>query len=272
MTFEQLEKNVKDLISLNQLNEAIHLLDDFFKDDADIDQIIIQSANYRSIVDGQIKGLKDNREVDLALNQLRANILQLLRSKKEYLKYKELTFGPTYTHTESGSDKIKVFFSVGSPFNDSQQHYINKLVDYFDKNGILLETLKGWNDNDPLIPILEEMKTSNGCLVLALERYHIQDGSEKRGSAQETKITDKSLTSSWLHIETALARSLDLPLIILKDRSLKNEGLIHDDKQEWGIVRIDQHNIKEIEEYPIKNFILSWINQVKKYQSSRNRG
>lgn len=272
MTFEQLEKNTRDLISLNQINEAIQLLDDFFKDDPDLDQIILQSANYRSIVDGQIKGLTDKREVDLALNQLRANILQLLRSKKEYLKYKEQTFGQTATRTNLEADKIKVFFSVGSPFNDSQQNYINSLVDYFDKNGIILETLKGWNDNDPLIPILEELKASNGCLVLALERYYLHEATEKRGSAQEVKITDNSLTSSWLHIETALARSLDLPLIILKDKSLKNEGLIHDDKQAWGIVRIDQDNIKEIEDYPIKHFILNWINQVRKYQAAKARG
>jgi len=271
MTFEQLEKNVRELISINELNEAIQILEDFFKDDSELDQIIIQSANYRSIVDGQIKGLADKRESELALNQLRSNILQLLRSKKEYLKYKELTFGDTSTQRAASTEKIKVFFSVGSPFNDSQQNYIDKLVDYFDKNGILLETLKGWNDNDPLVPILDEMKESNGCLVLALERFYINDGIEKRGSAQEGKIINKSLTSSWLHIETALARSLDLPLIIFKDQSLKNEGLIHDDKQEWGIVRINQNNIKEIEEYPIKNFILSWVNQVKKYQLNKSR-
>ncbi|MEZ4891989.1 MAG: hypothetical protein R2778_03115 [Saprospiraceae bacterium] len=50
---------------------------------------------------------------------------------------------------------------------------------YFDQNGIALETLKGWDDNDPLVPIIQEMKHSNGCLVLALERYFVSDGTEK---------------------------------------------------------------------------------------------
>lgn len=269
MTFDQLEKSIRDLISMNKLNESIQLLQDFFKDDADLDEITIQSASYHAILDNQMKGLADSKELELALNNLRSNILQMLRSKKEYLKYKGLTFGTEGNQKAATPEKIKVFFSVGSPFNDDQQNYINKLVAYFDQNGITLETLKGWNDNDPLVPIMEEMKHSNGCFVLALERYFVQEGAEKRGSEQEGKIVKKSFASPWLHIETALARSLDLPLIIFKDQSLKNEGLIHDDKQEWGIVRIDQGNIKQIEEYPIKNFILSWVKQVEKYQKNK---
>ncbi|MFM9948843.1 MAG: hypothetical protein ACKV1O_12965, partial [Saprospiraceae bacterium] len=94
---------------------------------------------------------------------------------------------------------------------------------------------------------------------------YVSQGIAKRGSEQSTEIRDRALTSPWLQIETALARSFDLPLIILKEESLENEGLIHNDKQEWGIVRINSTNSREIEEYPIKNFILSWINQVKKY-------
>ncbi|MCB0562539.1 MAG: hypothetical protein KDD09_26485, partial [Phaeodactylibacter sp.] len=68
-----------------------------------------------------------------------------------------------------------------------------------------------------------------------------------------------------------LARSFNLPLIILKDVSLINEGLIHNDKQEWGIVRINQSKINEIDEYPVKNFILNWINQVRQYDKIKKR-
>ncbi|MEZ4685973.1 MAG: hypothetical protein R3B47_07860 [Bacteroidia bacterium] len=106
--------------------------------------------------------------------------------------------------------------------------------------------------------------------MLALERYYVQNGCEKRGSEQENEIIDKSYTSPWLHIEAAIARSLDLPLMILKDKALRNEGLIHDDKQEWGIVRIDESDMNEIFEYPIKNFILNWTNQVKRYHKNRS--
>lgn len=272
MEFNEIEKRIRTSISQNKIQEAIELLSSFFKDDADIDEIILQSAKYHSIVKKEIRGTTDNLELELELSNLRANILKILKSKKDYLKYKKQTFGSDSISETNKEDLVKVFLSVASPFNDDQQNYINKLTAYFKENGILLDTLSDWDDNDPLAPIISQMKKSFGCLVLALERYHVREGVEKRGSNQEVKILGKSYTSPWLHIETALARSFNLPLMILKDVSLINEGLIHNDKQEWGIVRINQSNINEIDEYPVKNFILNWINQVKRYEKNKNRG
>lgn len=82
MTFEQLETSVRDLVSLNKLEEAIHVLQEYFVDDEELDGITLQSANYHAIKENQIKGLADNLEVELALNKLRSNVLQLLRSKR----------------------------------------------------------------------------------------------------------------------------------------------------------------------------------------------
>ncbi len=270
MNFEELEKTVRTFIAQNKLEESINLLNDFFKDDPELDSITIQSANYYSILDKKIKGTVGDLEVDLALNKLRSNILNLLRAKNEYLKYKNKTFGEDTRSEDTGLGVVEVFFSVGSPHNDRQQAYIDNLVNYFRKNGIILDTLKEWDDSDPLVPIIKKLKNSCGCIVLALERLYVNEGFEKRGSGQQSTIANKAFTSTWLHIEAAIARSLDLPLIIFKDKTLKNDGLIHDDKQEWGIVRIDENNILEIEEYPIKNFILNWINQVKKFHKNRN--
>lgn len=270
MDFSALEKNVRLCISLNKVAEAIELLNDFLQDDTDLNAIALQSASYHAIVEKNRQGTAPNAEVDLAFNRLRSNILDLLKAKKEYLKYKQLTFGTSEERPNDSKEAITVFFSVGSPHNDAQQAYINQLTAYFSANGINLVTLKGWDDNDPLIPIVQEMKKASGCLVLALERYYIRQGVAKRGSQQENDIKEKTLTSPWLHIEAALARSLDLPLIILKEESLENEGLIHNDKQAWGIVRINPVNATEIETYPVKNFILNWINQVKKYEKDKS--
>lgn len=270
MKFEELENQVRLLISQNKLKETIDLLNGFFTEDSDLDEITIQSSNYHAVLEKQIRGTADSLEVNFALNKLRSNILQLLRSKKEYQKYKQQTFGKTIKEVNDSPEEIKVFFSVGSPHNDKQQAYINKLVEYFQSNGIKLETLKEWNDNDPILPIIKELRESSGCFVLALERYFVNQGSEKRGSEQESEIKNKSYTSPWLHIEAAIARSLDLPLIIFKDKMLSNEGLIHDDKQEWGIVRIDESDMNELFKYPVKNFILNWINQVRRYNQNKN--
>lgn len=271
MEFEALEKNVRAFIIQNKIAEAISLLSDNLKEDTDIDEITLQLATYNAIIEKNRIGTATDIDVDLALSKLRSNILQLLKAKKEYLKYKELTFGETAEPQKDNQEAITVFFSLASPHNDTQQQYINRLSQYFLTHGIKLETLKGWDDNDPLVPIADELRKASGCLVLALERFFVTDGITKRGSEQSGKINNKAFTSSWLHIEAALARTFELPLIILKEESLENEGLIHNDKQEWGIVRINPGNIAEIEAYPIKNFILNWINEVKRYDKNKNK-
>jgi hypothetical protein len=267
MDITDIENRIRDYISQNNIQDAIDLLSSSFKDDSDIDEIILQSAKFHAIRKNEILGTRDNVELEIELNTLRTNILKFIKAKKDYFKYKKRTFGNEDITRVDKEVLIRVFLSVASPFQDDQQNYIDKLKLYFKENGILLDSLTEWNDHDPLVPVLDQMRNCSGCLVLALERYHVKEGVEKRGSHQEIKIENKSYTSPWLHIETALARSLNLPLIILKDSSLINEGLIHNDKQEWGIVRINQSNIKEIEEYPVKNFILNWINQVKQYHT-----
>ena len=265
MTFKELEKTVRILIADNRIGESLELLNTFFQDDDTLDQITLNTARYRSILEKETDGTWNHAEVTLALNQFRSDLLKFLRSKEEYYTFKEHTFGGNNIEKHSTNNHIQVFFSVGTPHNQHQQNYIDRLKTYFYKNGIKLQTLSGWEDSDPLDPIITELKDSSGCLVLAMERYYVETGKSKRGSDQESRITNLAFTSPWLHIEAALARAFDLPLMILKDQSLTNEGLIHNDKQEWGIVRINQHNLEEINQYPVKNFILNWINQVKKF-------
>ncbi|MDH3246672.1 MAG: hypothetical protein OEM26_18775 [Saprospiraceae bacterium] len=269
LEFEQIESLVRSHIAKNEITQAIEVLSASLDDDEALDDIALQSANYHAAIERQLQGTADPQEIDRILNQLRLNILRLIRSKKDYIKYRKQTFG---SRSASSSDPslIKVFFSVGSPHNDKQQKYVDGLTEYFRTHGIQLNTLREWNDNDPLDPILRELRQASGCLVLALERYFISSGKLKRGSEQEADIIERSYTSPWLHIESALARSLNLPLIILKEESLANDGLIHNDKQEWGIVRVHHERNEEIGEYPIKNFILNWINQVKSFHH-RNR-
>lgn len=271
MEFSELEKNVRAFITQNKITEAITFLIEHLNDDEGLDELTLQLASYNAISDKNRIGTATDDDVERAFNILKSNILKLLKAKKEYFKYKELTFGQTIAPPKDNNDTITVFFSLASPHNDTQQQYINELSAYFLANGIKLETLKGWDDNDPLIPITKEMKNSSGCLVLALERMFVQKGVNKRGSGQAGEIKDKAYTSSWLQIEAALARSFELPIIILKEESLENEGLIHNDKQEWGIVRINPDNIAEIQAYPIKNFILNWINEVKRYDKEKNK-
>lgn len=268
--FQKITEQVHFYITNNQFKEALSLLEKEFSGDPDLDVIVMNLAQYNLLLSNNLKGVLNHQELNQQLNQLNSNILRFLRAKQEYHKFKSETFKKVEFDANGDEKEILVFFSVASPFNDSQQLFINKLKAFFKPHGIILQPLVSWNEDDPVLPIIEELKASSGCLVLALERYFIESGKEKRGSQQEVELSTESMTSPWLHIETAIARSLDLPLLILKDENLKNEGLIHNDKQSWGIARVREAEPDAINEYPLKHFIANWIKDVKKFHEQKS--
>lgn len=268
MTFSELESLVRDLIARAETKKAISALNNFFKDTDSLNQIALLSASYYEIVNKQMEGVSDNHE-EIGIRKLWLNILEFIKVKKEDLKYREQTFGKKEIVIDKDKDYVKAFFSLGTPHNDYQQAYVQKLTAFMKDEGILLETLTDWNERDPMEPIIKEIKKSNGCLVLALERFYVKSGATKRGSEQQQEVTEKGYTSTWLHIEAAIARSFNIPLLILKEESLQSDGLIHNDKQHKNIALIHEQKVEEIYEHSTMRSLLIWINEVKNYKKTK---
>lgn len=268
MTFLELESLVVDLIAKAETKKALSALTTFFKDTDYLNQIVLLSASYHEIINKQMKGVSDKQD-EIAMHQLRLNILEFITAKKEDLKYREQTFGKKEVIVDNEKDYVKAFFSLSTPHNDDQQAYVTKLTTFMKEEGILLETLKDWNERDPMEPIIKEIKKSNGCLVLALERFYVKSGATKRGSEQQREVLEKGYTSTWLHIEAAIARSFNIPLLILKEESLQSDGLIHNDKQHKNIALIHEQNVKEIYEHSTMRSLLIWISEVKNYKKEK---
>ena len=264
MTFAEIEKKVKLLIAKDDIGKALDELINFLIDDPQLDKILLLSASYNNIIKNQIQGTAEKAE----LNQLRANLLGVLRSLREEDEDAQNAF-PSARKTQNVDDSegIKVFLSIATPHNDLQKNYISKVEQHLKKYGIELVTLQDWNSQDPLKPILQLMKSTYGCLVLVLERYYIREGVTKRGSAKEAVLNGEAFASPWNHIEAALANQLNLPLLILKEEKLKSEGMIDESVFEWRIVKIDPEKPEQLDQYPIKQFIRTWVEEVKKMKN-----
>ena len=78
MTFKEFEQTIKNYVANDKLAEAISLMSAYFKDDPDINDIILQSGRYRSLKKDQQNGTVDYNTLQTAFNQLRANILTFL--------------------------------------------------------------------------------------------------------------------------------------------------------------------------------------------------
>jgi len=86
----------------------------------------------------------------------------------------------------------------------------------------------------------------------------------KEGSVSEKVVGDQYFGTVWTHIEAAMAYQLELPLLILKEEKLVSEGMFDPGIHEWMIVRINPEDPEEIKRNPIKAFIDSWIEAVRR--------
>ncbi len=170
------------------------------------------------------------------------------------------------------SEKISAFLSVGEHHNDTQKIYLNTLAAYLNSQGIVAETLgrSFWSIKNPLRPVQRKMKEVYGAAILAMERFHSKEGIYKEGSAFEKKVSDQYFASVWTQIEAAMAYQLELPLLILKEEKLVSEGMFDPGIHEWVIVRINSEDPEEIKREPIKAFIDSWVEAVRRCYYTRS--
>lgn len=128
--------------------------------------------------------------------------------------------------------KVSVFLSYPKPFMDEQQKFIDRVCDYLDGRGFAPRTL-GVTDYDmdaPLKAIRRLMLESNGLITVAFRRTYIERGEGN----YRTNITDLAayplsgqwLTSPWAHIEPAMAYQIGLPILILREEGVIDEGIL----------------------------------------------
>ena len=67
-----------------------------------------------------------------------------------------------------------------------------------------------------------------GAVVIALERTYFAEGIDKRGGGEtrERILKDVRLPTTWNHIEAALSYAQGLPLLVIVEEGLKEEGLL----------------------------------------------
>jgi len=138
------------------------------------------------------------------------------------------------------SSPINVFLSVGHCFNKEQEEFVSAVERLFAEHRLQPRTI-GRNEfthTDPLRPILTRMDRSAGAFVIAFERVYVQTGFHKRGSRGEEMLSDQSITTPWNHIEAALAYSRQLPLLAIRQPSVRDDGLL-EGKYGWMVLKTE---------------------------------
>src|SRR5215471_18002972 len=135
--------------------------------------------------------------------------------------------------------KMSVFLSYPRPCLVEQQTFVDRLCNYLDSRGMAPRTLgiTDYNMDAPLKAVRRLLLESNGLITIAFRRLYVDHG---RVNADATMpgitshdLSTQWLTSPWAHIEPAMAYQMGLPILILRE-----DGVIDDGVLQKGVVGI----------------------------------
>lgn len=127
---------------------------------------------------------------------------------------------------------IPVFMSFPTPHMEAQARFVDDVSAYLSGRGLDPRTV-GVSDYDmdsPLAGIRRLMIQSCGLLTIAFGRsyaptLHIRYESD-RPAAQYARENEVWLTSPWSHIEPAMAYQLGLPIVVVREKGVRAEGML----------------------------------------------
>ncbi|MDQ2840998.1 MAG: hypothetical protein M3Y72_08170 [Acidobacteriota bacterium] len=122
-----------------------------------------------------------------------------------------------------------IFMSVGRTSTHEQEALVEEVEAYLRDLGLNPSTVgrNYFKNQQPLVSVSELMAVCSGAVILAFERVLIKDGLERRGDPDgEQEIRDRALPTVWNQIEAAMAYSKGLPLLVLVEEGMREEGLL----------------------------------------------
>lgn len=123
---------------------------------------------------------------------------------------------------------MDVFVSVGTGLNPQQEAFVSAVEARLRAVGVTPCSIgrNTFSASAPLQAVVELMDRCQGAVVIALERFHFEQGIERRGGDKERGIGPANLPTAWNQIEAAMAYGRGLPLMVLVDEQLRCDGLL----------------------------------------------
>ena len=137
-------------------------------------------------------------------------------------------------------DGYDVFVSVGATASEKQESFVRSVEDRLRSEGIIPHTVGRniFGADSPLKTVMELMDRCHGVVVIALERTYFPAGIEKRGGVDQSSLSDARYATPWNQIEAAMACACGIPLMVIMERGLREEGLLSRG-YDWYVQRIE---------------------------------
>lgn len=184
-------------------------------------------AGQDRVVDKQSAvGQWGNQNIDSVLDCGHVSVVKPHGAKDmSYLLFRRFVLGP-----------VPVFLSVGGGRTEDQEAFVKAIKNYCLSKDLDPKTVDeyGSTNRQPLKDVEYRMKRCYGAIVLAFERTRIEIGVSRPEAKSPKKLKDVRLPTVWNHIEAAMAYTRGLPLLVLIEHELQNEGML-EVRYDWRV-------------------------------------
>lgn len=136
-------------------------------------------------------------------------------------------------------DELKIFVSVGGTANDKQESFIRAVEERLRSESLIPMTVgrNKFSSDSPLKAVIECLNESSGVIIIALERTYFPSGLEKRGGSKELELINRKYATPWNQIEAALSYSKGLPIMVIVEEGVQEEGLL-EKENDWYVMSV----------------------------------
>ena len=170
-------------------------------------------------------------------------------------------------------EKILVFLSRPNPFTEKQNEFLVKIKKLLNRYGICTITLQASNYDltDSMNYLKGMIRRCYGIIIVGFKQIFIEKGTKKLGGKknanfyypEETNVSGQAITSPFCHIEGTIGLMYDLPLLIINEEGVREEGIITGGRFSHKTKNFSLSNIDDfINDNIVNQQILTWIGRV----------
>lgn len=170
---------------------------------------------------------------------------------------------------------IPVFLSRPNPYLIEQDLFINRLNTLLKTLNVETITLQAddYDLSDSIEYLKGMIKQCYGIIIIGFGQILIENGKKKPGAVEndsfyfskEEIIDNTFITSPFCHIEGTIGLIYDLPLLIINEKGIRQEGIISGGRFS---VKTIQFNLKEIDAFFANSLfqrqLCVWIGEITK--------
>ncbi|MFY9925005.1 MAG: hypothetical protein WAK51_11040 [Opitutaceae bacterium] len=155
-------------------------------------------------------------------------------------------------------DNPKVFISVGSNGSQIQRDATEIIFSLMTGAGLSPRQLEKneWSSEQPLRAIRRVIEQCHGAVIVAFTRYEFTSGIERAKGDATIALGVTHFPTVWNQIEAALAYGRDIPLLVICEKGLREDGLL-EGRYDWKIFWTD-FTTPDLYSERFSGFLQSW--------------